>query len=1206
MAELINDTNESVDEDNVSPLRIQVVEDPTEPTVSSPPTEPTVSSPPTEPTVSSPPTEPTVGSSNLRIQVVEEDAPTPEPTAEPPAEVLPLPVDAGTTNPTSDLPLPIDSGPTNTALYTYDPNNLETINDDWSQSPTIKDALEKWDAILGDPNVASSSLPGIGVVGTPIFTHPETGEQTYLNRPAPTIFGDGAKTDWVSLLGTGSAEFAGQVAETGAAIFDRTLGRKWDTNLTETVDRATPDVESRGLAQDLIAEGLPMILAGGWGATFAAAKLPQVGAGLNRVTSAAARVLRGFGILTAGEIAAVAGASDEAEGLLVGDGALLSIVGGLDLGDKKSEKVLAHRFTLLADSLISGGVIVGGGTAIASASKTVWDFMLRPLVNIARNDRGIESVAFKDVVDSLTNVTITTSENESRVLAANLTEYVAQNRQTLIDDLADPAGDQRIIQFDTLSAMLQGTDNPALRTQIESLRNGALQQSNLYPQTAAAVGNPNRVLKEQLDNQAQDLGGATRVEQQQSLADAGETLVDSGRREIDAIRQPLVDAEARLSTAVEDIVRATQSDVELTGIMDKLQDITGTEVRIGPDANIDTISQSLQNSYETMRSQKNARYAAIEGGEIDPDMIVSAFSNLTPSQITAGMEQVGNKSPIREFLTQVKPRNIPDEATGVGRMETEDEIASRMDIYLADNGATFGTFYNEIRPALSTLANNMFAANNPGGGGIVRDIVKFIDNDMVEHVARTSPDLADAAREAKRYYTEDFAPIWRGSGVMSNYANTWENTIGRSPNGNTTSGRGLDQAGYNQASDRQVASLVAPSANRYEVRGLAEALEAGGESSEAVADYFVLDVVTSLSDQMRPGMNNADIDFAPFAARLTSVASQLNMAFPEKAAQLNQLLRRVEDAQGDVAEIQRLIEPIRESVSVASNNLLKGELQTFFNRNDMLELSVTSNPRDAFESIFKSKESVDTISRLNARIDTLDPGRQLVVRDGMQTAYNRWLDSRIFSSGAAETGGIAPLANSRASKALEDITSDLRIGEEIFRDTPEVMETIREMVRIASEITTSKGTTPVRSMSATAYNQAAQSATNKFIFLFMGPLSRVGTRTRAIASNWTQSEETLRDFSRIKDRIFADPEEFARLAARYNSNPRNQEAEEMLVRLVTGSTTRAVNDSGERDPSNDSPVGNSTINRVNSALDPVREFTDQTSDAFGLIRDANP
>jgi hypothetical protein len=224
----------------------------------------------------------------------------------------------------------------------------------------------------------------------------------------------------------------------------------------------------------------------------------------------------------------------------------------------------------------------------------------------------------------------------------------------------------------------------------------------------------------------------------------------------------------------------------------------------------------------------------------------------------------------------------------------------------------------------------------------------------------------------------------------------------------------------------------------------------------------------------------------------------------------------------------------------------------------------------------------------------------------MQTAYNRWLDSRIFSAGSAETGGIAPLANSRAAKALEDITSDLRIGEEIFRDTPEVMETIREMVRIASEITTSKGTTPVRSMSATAYNQAAQSATNKFIFLFMGPLSRVGTRTRAIASNWTQSEETLRDFSRIKDRIFADPEEFARLAARYNSNPRNQEAEEMLVRLVTGSTTRAVNDSGERDPSNDSPVGNSTINRVNSALDPVREFTDQTSDAFGLIRDANP
>jgi hypothetical protein len=1052
--------------------------------------------------------------------------------------------------------------------------------DDNYEGMSFSEANAKYESLLELPDVKRSDRLLNPMMDFAIYTNPETEEMTYIRRPFPSSFKGAANAVGEVLRGNlsgavdafndppakvqgtdtmllGASEFLGNAAETAAAGVDYITRDRF--GLTEKVDRLTPEVELRGLGEALIGEGLPQLAAAIYGG--GAVRAGTTGA-MKAVESAPAvlsgtvRALRGFGIILAGETAAVSGADKESGTLLFGENAMLPIADGLDLGDSASEQVLEKRLTLLSDSLITGGVIMGVGSTSVALSKSVYNFVLKPIYNMTRGTKGMESTVYNDVMTKLTQIDINTTPDEMEAIKADLLRAVEANKDVLVRDLSDTDGEDVTYMLDTMTAMLEGTNNPRLIANIEGLRNGVLQNAGDNPQTVAAIGQSNSVLDGQLEKQATVLGGNTASDRTAAMGDAAGGLVDSASREVDQIKQPLRYAENRLAQAESDILRAYETSPELSARLTKLQDLTGTEVIQDATGKVDNITQGLRKGYETMRDAKNARYADISGGDVDTQQVINMFSDLTDDQISAGMSQMRNSSPLRGLMAEVKPKYIMDEATKKPVLETPDEVFDRVSGFLEGNGADFGFFHNTLRPELSALANNLYQSGNPGGGSIIRDIVNKIDVDMVDHVARTDLELAEAAMEATRYFKEEFAPMWRGTGKMAEYADIYESTVARTSRDVAPDQKSLefDSRGYDERAESFTTEAL--QGNRMTVRNMRDALDTAGNPND-VADFYVMEAQNTLARELRSAGDLGSLDIGPFRERIGQYSAQLNEAYPEAAGKLNDFLRKVEDAQGSRAEMNRVLEETTKKSDEATDRLLSGELSTFFNQADMPELAVTSNPREAFRQLFESKEAVSSVARLQDRIDSLPYGEGVIVRKGMQTAYNRFLDSKIFGA-KRETGGLQAVNAGRVARSVEETTQEFAVGDVIFRDTPEVMESIRAMSELAQRVTASKGSSPVAAMSATAYNKSAQTATNRLLYIFLGPLNRTATQIRTVASRYTASDETAEQFRMVKDRMFADPVYFAELARRYNKQPTDPIAKDMLTRFMSTSSIRST------------------------------------------------
>jgi hypothetical protein len=1063
------------------------------------------------------------------------------------------------------------------AVVVDEPEAAVEKPDDNYEGMSFSEANAKYESLLKLPDVKRSDRRINPMMDFAIYTNPETEEMTYIRRPFPSSFKGAANAIGEVLRGNlsgavdafndppakvqgtdtmllGASEFLGNAAETAAAGVDYITGDRF--GLTEKVDRLTPEVELRGLGEELIGEGLPQLAAALYGGGAVRAGTAGIAKGIEAapaVLSGAVKALRGFGIVLAGEGAAVAGADKNSGTLLIGEGAMLPIVDGLDLGDSASEQVLETRLNMLSDALITGGVIMGVGGSTVALGKGMYDFALKPLINLTRGTKGMESAAYTDVMTKLTKIDINTTPDEIEVIKADLLQAVETNKDVLIRDLSDTDSGDVTYMLDTMTAMLEGTTDPRLIANIEGLRNGMLQNAGDNPQTVAAIGQSNSVLDGQLEKQATALGGKTASDRTAAMGDAAGGLVDSARREVDEIQQPLRYAENRLAQAESDILRAYETSPELSARLTKLQDLTGTEVIQDATGKVDSITQGLRKGYETMRDAKNARYAAISGGDVDAQQVIDIFSNLTNEQISAGVLQMGKQAPLAGLVNAVRPF---DTVEGKFVELEPDELLARVSGYLKSNNADFGFFYNTLRPEFSALANNLYQSGNPGGGSIVRGIVNKIDVDMVDHVARTDLELAEAATEATRYFREEFAPMWRGTGKMAEYAEIYDSTVARTSRDVAPDQKSLefDSRGYDERAESFTTEAL--QGNRMTVRNMRDALDTAGNPND-VADFYVMEAQNTLARELRSAGDLGSLDIGPFRERIGQYSAQLNEAYPEAAGKLNDFLRKVEDAQGSRAEMNRVLEEITKKSEEATDRLLSGELSTFFNQVDMPELAVTSNPREAFRQLFESKEAVSSVARLQDRIDSLPYGEGVIVRKGMQTAYNRFLDSKIFGA-KRETGGLQAVNAGRVARSVEETTQEFAVGDVIFRDTPEVMESIRAMSELAQRVTASKGSSPVAAMSATAYNKAAQTATNKLIYMVVGPLSRVGTQIRTVASRYTASEETAENFRMVKDRMFADPAYFAELARRYNKQPTDPIAKDMLTRFMSTSVIRST------------------------------------------------
>ena len=1056
-----------------------------------------------------------------------------------------------------------------------------------------------------------------------VYTNPNTGERNRIYTPNRAMFGfsDRPTVNAMQLAGAGISESLQDVVETGAAIIDKApqavanaldyasytddspaakLADKVSTiqpNLTEKVQANTFGTKTEGIGASLIADGLPAVIAAfapGLGIYRVGQTITQGLANAPKVIQLMGNVIRTAPAALIGEAAAVSTVGIEEDTFLFGPGQVFGDISP-DLGDDASARVLEQRMNMLADGMLAGGVISAVGKTVKDVGTLGYDLLLSAYFTLAKPEREV----YLRLSAELANLGEDATEEQLAVVRQNIAKIIEENKEILVRDINN-LDENRPVILDTVSAYLKGGLEQGDAANAQRIRAGQVNSAG-GEQVKEAMDRPVVELNTQLGAQADNLTeGSTN---QAVLQDSANEFVDVARRDTTQIlEQNAQELQAEYNRKAGGLVQAIGDDL---GLIARLEDASGTQIADPKTAARVDIQNGLEESYTRMVDEKNSRYAAIQGGTVDERAIFDLFSRMPVEEITKASVAFSRGNNI---LREVQPRMIEVlEETDDGveelvrRLETDDEVVERLGQFLDANGADFGFFYTKLRPEFAQLASAAFDNNNPLLGRYYRDVLNFIDEDMLDVVAKRDPELADAAMEAKRYYKDEFAPIWRDTDSMEQFSNLWDSTLGRTPRSDMekiVTQTEPFRPGFN-AKAEDLTKGILEGGNTARTVNLARAID-GASDPTAIADYMIVDTINNFYNQIKnTGLEDGAIiatqdgrlltaDLSNLTMTLRNYAEQLNalaQTSPEmadKVTSLNTFIARVEEASQSANAVKN-VEDVLAGVQQASEGMLKdvedSVISNFFNteRTPALKrllqtgsgdsIVTTSNPQAAFEKIFGAGqrlggESRQRVTELMDIIAQQPEAEQVILTKGLKLAYNNFLTSKVFAK-TPELGGVMPVRSAGIGDMLTDRDSALDLGRIIYRDTPEIPDAMEAILTAAKETTDTARATPIRSQSATGFNVAARSASTRLIYLAVGPLSRAGARLRALSNLGIDKLDAETRANNILNSIMANPDEYLALARKYNRNPRDPLMEDLMVGFIGRALVKSEGDSDQ-------------------------------------------
>ena len=1032
---------------------------------------------------------------------------------------------------------------------------------------TFSEAMDKYDSILESPDVTK---PLLGFLGYAVFKDPETGRKEYIPQPDMKMFGENGQFDnmseWFAGLLTadmdrmgsafddtqatvdpaskvllGASESAGAALEFGAAAADKIPG------VDGAMDAVSPlvvNVDTGDSFTDaILTDAVPAVVT-----SFGGGKLA-----LDVMIKTAPKMLKGFAVLLGAETGAALGTSTDEGTLFLGDesAALLPIANGIDLGDSSADKVLEQRLNVLTEGMFLNSALGFVALTAAEVSKMAAKFSILPILTA-----GNESVITKRVYDELTDslIKIDASSTPAQIAEAKreLARIVEANKAILLPEVENLKN--LPVPVDTLSALLRGTASPEDMARISGVRAGKIQKADGNSALLAASEAPARQLEETIDSRLAEVSSEVPADQVNTIAGAADELATDARASVAQADIKLADAELGFDRAAQEVVEGIKNaDLELGGQISRLEEVTGTEIVTGVNTSFEQVRNGLIQAKTEMTKTKDALYDAIpEGTPFDyqgfADLVNSAVEQIdlldTSGTRTKSIELINT---IRSVL---KPRTVVEDAPlvpfGVRGTTTNTTELGELTEELLEGGVDFRTLYTRVRPELSKLIDQAYKRGDDIVASRLVEVKRAID-DQVEWVANnTGEEASDAAKKAAQYYSTEYAPLWRDGGIVAEFGDMYEPVLTR----------GTQNAGFREKSNTLVTSVLSGQ-NADEVVNMKTALEKVVDP-KPIADYMIADVITGFASKVRSDGAMSPDALKGMSDNLKQYALSLNAAFPDRAKQLNQLVAAIENAAGNKRLVEQALEEADKIATQTRIDVKKSELGKFLSNVYGREMSTTLNPEQAFVKIFRESEGIGAIQDITARLADMPPARAKVVRDGLETAYLRFLSERI--TGAKVTSsGTKTLKGANVDRALEEADNLINIGREIYSGQPERMETIEILLDAARMIDKSKQATPVPGQSPTAFNQEALQATNRLIMTFIGPLSRVGAKVRSLSGAVFDALDTTKKAQTILDNILANPDRFLELAKKYDSYPMDPVIYERLITAITSGGIKTFN-----------------------------------------------
>lgn len=992
-------------------------------------------------------------------------------------------------------------------------------------------------------------------------------------------------------------ELAASIAEsTGASVFE---------GITEKSQTLVPGVATGDSVMDaLINEGVPML----------AASLVGAGVAYKAMQGASAYARAGATYISA-EAAAAAVSRTDSGTFVIGENALFPILSGIDLNDPTTaEEVLTSRINFFIDGLITAGVVGRIASGVKDLTLILFDFLAKPIATALAPGSFLTRAVYEkftaeimDVLQLVDKSWRSTDPQKQFKAVQKLAKLIEANENVIIRSLENPA-ETKTIALDSITAILRafGDDAPPeFVAGLGGIRTARIQAN--MPQTIAATEAPARALYRELQGRIEAVGGDTVDDQMRVMLGTADQLAEQGRGPIRQAQQGVRALEEQLDASSSRLLSDIAESGDFSGELRRLADVTGTQVPITRNSTLEQIRKVLEVGYSRMRNIKNELYGKITGGPVDIGAIYDALQAVPIDTLSQQSVLLLRTPTARNLAELLQPRTLPATPSSRARQETREEAIARVESVFKQQPEiyNFGLFYNTLRPELSSAASSL-AKNNINAAIAIRDIIKVIDDDMVDYVARQgNPELAGAARAAKEYYANEFAPLFRGGdsmqGPLADYADLFEATVGRTRTTQPSvprleAGTPLTPAESSQAVSvplRPLEDALAPrfresdfmagslnivertllEGNPYRVEDFARIMrrvESGGDPAR-LADFMAADAIMTEA-AIISASGGTEAGLTSFLQKLNTYSAALRQT-PEllpRAEELDRFAANVRAVQNDRGALTRQLENATKYLTETKELISTSELSAFLARDlsgsadpALREFATASNPQQAFRKLFALDTNTNArITAIMDRINSALPEQRDMLFQGMETAYVRQLRESVFNTGRESTQ-LRRLSPTVIAQEQEGLRPLFDVGRIIYRDRPDFMESLTYLADLAMDANFSRNAVPISSMSATAFNQQAATATNRLIFATVGPLTRFGTRIRTALGATVEARAPDVRAREALDSMSANASHFRSLIEAYNREPLSNILQNAIVNSLITSTGRPMLSKGE-------------------------------------------
>jgi uncharacterized protein (DUF1778 family) len=596
-----------------------------------------------------------------------------------------------------------------------------------------------------------------------------------------------------------------------------------------------------------------------------------------------------------------------------------------------------------------------------------------------------------------------------------------------------------------------------------------MRQGTDSPELEARLAEPSKKAEETLFELETKAGGPAKANElaEQIQTDVKGQIKDAGKK-VSQTQRRLLNTEKSL----EDLLK---NDVELGSMLKRLGDKTNIDISTGKNVKANQILEKINKASEKMTKKKNDLFDAI------------------PSNATVDVETIMTKyDEIKDML----PTEFKD------KFELLFDAAEGMDEFAEVN-------FNALVKLVDFDMQNAIGKARNSGEFATADVLKDFKTDLIDRqldffINTGQDDVANAALAAKRYYSEEYAPFWRDGRLEDLQYLARENRL-----------RPQDMAVKQR--DVLTKTLSDDSAPEYTQAIYDLMSRSDADASQKLLSDYVLSDVTSTAQSIinRKGKFSTD-EVNSLVGRLEKFVPILNKADPTQAKRFNKLVDAIRTKEFSAEELTKQLKQFEGDKANLEKELFNkyGDFFTDYGLD-----KIPRRGEEAWVDIFKDK---DILPKLPDIIKQAKKNKNL---DGLRAAYSKQFKDQLFR--AQEMQGGAKKLNPMKD---EDLDRFYQIGDELYKNTPEVMEAVKGLIGEATSLSRNIGGKTVPGIDTSSFRKKASGVADFVITMVWGPLNRTGARIRSASGRILNATDPSDIAKKITGEIMSNPEEFSRLA----------------------------------------------------------------------------